>query len=161
MNVKAIDGHSHQQTDARPPYARSPKRMRRREGFGHRDERLYALRDALRAAKQGDFSVRLPADGAGEAVMGEVALAFNALIEQNEALVNELRRVVRNVGSDGNTSERASLPAGGSWAVAIDSVNSLVEKMAWPISETDRNQGRAERSRRASCRCRSRNRHRS
>ena len=58
-------------------YAHRP-RMRRRDSFEHRDERLRALRDALRAAKLGDFSVRLPTDGAAEGVMGEVALAFNA-----------------------------------------------------------------------------------
>ena len=70
-----------------------------------------------------------------EGVMGEVALAFNALIEENDALVHELRRVNRSVGFEGKTTERASLDAGGSWAVAVDSVNSLVEKMAWPVSE--------------------------
>jgi signal transduction histidine kinase/HAMP domain-containing protein/ActR/RegA family two-component response regulator len=68
-------------------------------------------------------------------VIGEVALAFNALIEQNDALVNELRRVDRSVGFEGKTMERASLAAGGSWTVAVDSVNSLVEKMAWPVRE--------------------------
>jgi HAMP domain-containing protein len=49
--------------------------------------------------------------------------------------VHELRRVERSVGFEGKTTERASLDAGGSWAVAVDSVNSLVEKMAWPVSE--------------------------
>jgi HAMP domain-containing protein/GAF domain-containing protein len=67
--------------------------------------------------------------------MGEVALAFNAFIEENDALVSELRRVDRRVGSEGKTTERASLAAGGSWAVAVDAVNSLIEKMAWPVSE--------------------------
>jgi len=135
MNVKPTDVHSHEETAAHPRYAPSPKRMRRRDSFEHRDERLHALRDALRAAKQGDFSVRLPTDGAAEGVMGEVALAFNAFIEQNDALVNELRRVDRSVGFEGKTTDRASLAAGGSWAVAVDSVNSLVEKMDWPVSE--------------------------
>jgi len=67
--------------------------------------------------------------------MGEVALAFNAFIEQNEALVSELRRLDRSVAHDGRTTDRASLPAGGAWADGVASVNSLVEKMAWPISE--------------------------
>ena len=67
--------------------------------------------------------------------MGEVALAFNALIEKNGALVNELRRVDRSVALEGKTTERASLAAGGSWALAVDAVNSLVERMAWPLSE--------------------------
>jgi len=67
--------------------------------------------------------------------MGELALAFNALIEQNDALVSELRRVDRTVGFEGKTTERGALAAGGSWAAAVGSVNSLVAKMAWPISE--------------------------
>src|SRR4029450_8352573 len=36
---------------------------------------------------------------------------------------------------EGQTMERASLAAGGSWAAAVDSINSLVEKMACPTSE--------------------------
>src|SRR5262245_4903583 len=135
MNVKPTDGHSHGETVAHSPYAPSPKRMRMRDAFDHRDEGLLALRDALRAARQGDLSVRLPTDGAADGVMREVALGFNALIEQNDALVSELRRLDRSVGFEGNTAERASLAAGGSWAVAVDAVNSLVEKMAWPICE--------------------------
>jgi len=108
--------------------------VRTRDSFDHRDERLLALRDALRAGKQGDFSIRLPTDG-DPGVIGEIALAFNAFIEQNDALVSELRRVERSVGLEGNTTGRASLAGGGSWAVAAESVNSLIEKMAWPISE--------------------------
>lgn len=61
--------------------------------------------------------------------------AIPSLIEENDALVSEFRRVDRSVGFEGKTTERASLAAGGSWAVAVDSVNSLVEKMAWPVSE--------------------------
>src|SRR4051812_19079433 len=109
--------------------------MRRKGSLEHVDERLHALRDALRAARHGDFSVRLPTDGAAAGAMDEVALAFNAFIEENDALVSEFRRVNRTVGFEGKTTERAFLAAGGSWAVAVDSINSLIEKMAWPISE--------------------------
>ncbi|HEY7957992.1 MAG TPA: hypothetical protein VII38_21970, partial [Polyangia bacterium] len=43
-----------------------PKRMRRRDAQLERlEERLRSVRDALRAARQGDFSVRLPTDGGG------------------------------------------------------------------------------------------------
>jgi len=132
MNVKLTDVHSH---NARSPDAPSPKRMRRADSFEQAGEHLLAVRDALRAARQGDFSVRLPTDGGAEGLMGEVALAFNAFIEQNDALVSELRRLDRSVAFEGKTTERASLAATGAWAVAVDSVNSLVEKMAWPISE--------------------------
>jgi hypothetical protein len=37
----------------RSPYASSPKRIRRADAFEHRDEHLLAVRDALRAARQG------------------------------------------------------------------------------------------------------------
>src|SRR5262245_3749874 len=96
--------HPHRETEAHPRHAPSSRRMRRRDSFEHLDERLRALRDALRTAKQGDFSARLPTDGGADGVMGEVALAFNALIEVNDALVSELRRVDRSVGVEGRTT---------------------------------------------------------
>src|SRR5262245_42328772 len=102
----------------------SPKRPHRRHATTPRraDERLVALRDALRAARQGDFSVRLPAERAGAGVLAEVMLEFNALVERNDDLVCELDRVARSVGERGNTEERASLPSAGlAWSVAVSS----------------------------------------
>jgi HAMP domain-containing protein len=100
------------------------------------ERRLHSLRDALRAARQGDFSVRLPLGSIQDGIMEEVVLAFNALVDENDALVRELDRVGRAVGLEGKTTERACLgPVAGSWALAVGSVNSLVEKMAWPVSE--------------------------
>src|SRR4030095_380300 len=98
MNVKLTDVHSH---NARSPYAPSPKRMRGADSLEHAAEHLLAVRDALRAARQGDFSIRLPTDGGAAGLMGEVALAFNAFIEQNDALVSELRRLDRSVAFEG------------------------------------------------------------
>ena len=131
--MERANGHPQQKT-SHPPYAHAPRRTHGRDSIEHLEGRLDALRDALRAAQQGDFSVRLATDGTSDGVMGEIALAFNALIDKNDALVTELRRVDRSVGSEGKTADRASFAAGGSWAVAVDSVNSLVEKMAWPVS---------------------------
>src|SRR4051812_41359238 len=80
----------------------SRERSQRRAAYAEwLEERLRSLRDALRAARQGDFSVRLPTNGTGDGVLGEVALAFNALVEENEALVEELDRVSRVVGMEG------------------------------------------------------------
>jgi HAMP domain-containing protein/signal transduction histidine kinase/ActR/RegA family two-component response regulator len=130
-------------TDVQPPNEkeparRSPKgeRKRRRSAF---EERLRALRDALRAARQGDFTVRLPVDGGGDGVLDEVALAFNALLEENEALAEELDRIAHTVGTEGQVSEHASLGAvGGGWAAAIDSTNALIDAMAFPVTEATR-----------------------
>ena len=99
---------------------------------------MRTLRDVLRAARQGDLSVRLPTNGDGS-VFGEVALAFNALIAQNEALVAELDRVSRRAGAEGQITDRASLgPVAGAWSAAIGSLNSLVESMAFPQMEAAR-----------------------
>ncbi len=87
-------------------------------------DRLRSLLAVLRAARQGDFSVRLPpvADG----LFGEVALAFNSLIEENQRLVYEVDRVSRAVALDGELTAQASLgPVGGSWATAVESLNTL------------------------------------
>ena len=43
--------------------------------------------------------------------MAEVALAFNALVERNAALLHELERVWHAVGQEGRTSDHASIGA--------------------------------------------------
>jgi signal transduction histidine kinase/HAMP domain-containing protein/CheY-like chemotaxis protein len=116
----------------------SPSPGRRGKNGGHRhDDSLRALRDALRAAHRGDFSVRLHV---GEGLFGEVAQAFNDVADQNQGLARELDRVAHAVGRDGRLADRASLRAGrGTWAAgAVESVNALVDAMAFPITEATR-----------------------
>src|SRR5688572_2586717 len=85
----------------------SRRRLARHDGRSqHLDEPLRSLGDALRAVTQGDFTVRLPTDGDG--LLGEISLAFNALVERNDGLVRELDRLDRAVGIEGKTAERAS-----------------------------------------------------
>jgi signal transduction histidine kinase/HAMP domain-containing protein/CheY-like chemotaxis protein len=122
-----------------PPTANGRGAQRRRAPDREFEERLRSLRDALRMARQGDLSIRLPTDGASDAPFGEVALAFNSLIEENAALVGELDRVCRTVGLEGEISERASLgPVSGAWAAAVASLNTLIESMAYPTTEATR-----------------------
>src|SRR5215471_4529613 len=129
----------HEQPDEQQERRRPSPRPRRDAYVEHVEERLRMLRDGLRAARQGDLSVRLPTNGGDEGVFGEVALAFNSLIAQNEALVGELDRVSRRAGAEGQIAERASLgPVTGAWSAAIGSVNSLVESMAFPQIEAAR-----------------------
>ncbi len=49
---------------------------------------LRLLLDALRTAKQGDFSIRLEVEKDG--LMGEIAEAFNEVISLNENMANEI-----------------------------------------------------------------------
>jgi HAMP domain-containing protein len=98
-----------------------------------------SLRDALRAVRNGDFSVRLPADAGVPGVMAETALAFNSLVEQNAAFVGELDRIATRVGAEGVVTARASLgPTSGAWLAAVESINSLIESLAFPAVEATR-----------------------
>jgi signal transduction histidine kinase/HAMP domain-containing protein/ActR/RegA family two-component response regulator len=93
------------------------------------------LRDALRAAGQGDFSVRLPTRRSDDDSYDEVALAFNALLAQFQSYLHELDRVSTQVAAEGEIAVRASLGAvSGGWATAVDATNTLIESMAGPTS---------------------------
>jgi methyl-accepting chemotaxis protein len=97
-------------------------------------ERLLA---ALRAAKNGDFSIRLSA--ATDSGMGEVAVAFNELAERHENFALELQGVNRVIEREGRMTERASLPgASGSWAEATEAVNGMIDNLARPTTEVAR-----------------------
>ncbi len=101
------------------------------------DQRLQPLLESLRAARQGEFSNRLPALPAG--VLSEIHAAFNDMIALNEAMADEMVRIARIVGREGRMTERATLPgAVGSWANSKDSLNSLIEDLARPTTEVAR-----------------------
>ncbi|MDQ5848458.1 MAG: HAMP domain-containing protein, partial [Pseudomonadota bacterium] len=95
------------------------------------------LLKALRSFRRGDFSVRMPMNLTG--IDGEIAQAFNDVVELNEALASEFTRVGEQVGKEGLTGQRASLAgAAGSWAECVESVNTLIGDMAYPVTEVAR-----------------------
>ena len=92
---------------------------------------------ALRAFRKGNFSVRLPIDLTG--LDGEIADAFNDVVELNERMSKEIERLSHIVGKQGKIGHRAKLPnATGSWAANIDLVNDLIGDMAQPTGEMAR-----------------------
>jgi signal transduction histidine kinase/CheY-like chemotaxis protein len=92
---------------------------------------------ALRAFRKGNFSVRLPMDLTG--LDGEIADAFNDVVELNERLSREIERLNHVVGKQGKIGHRAQLPnATGSWAANIDMVNDLIGDMVQPTGEMAR-----------------------
>src|ERR1700754_3073105 len=92
---------------------------------------------ALRLLRRGDFSVRLPLDLSG--VDGEIACAFNEVVELNDAMTRDFERVSEMVGREGMISERVHVHgATGSWAHCVDSINRLVGDMSYPVSEVAR-----------------------
>ncbi len=101
------------------------------------EESALALRDALRAAREGDFSVRLPTRRRG--VAGELAGEFNALVATNDRMARELVRITRIIGREGRMTERATLHgAAGAWATSIASTNSLIDDLVRPTTEVAR-----------------------
>src|SRR5262249_33791848 len=107
--------HPHREHSWRQSSTETGIRRRKRESQPeHAELRLLALRDALRAAKQGDFSVRLDEEEGDDPYVAELVRDFNALVGRNEQLVRELDRIVRVVTGEGNVEERVSLgPATG------------------------------------------------
>ena len=95
------------------------------------------LLEVLAKLKVGDFTARMPLEWTG--VAGKVADSLNDVIIANESLENELARVSRVVGKEGELSQRAVRggPAHG-WAGSLESVNSLIDALVRPTSEMQR-----------------------
>src|SRR5213592_5832 len=107
---------------------------RSRNGADAIDSKV-ALR-VLASVQRGDFSVRMPTDWSGSA--GKVAAAINDIIESNQRVEREIRRLSRNVGKEGQVKRAAVGHSGGAWASTLDAVNDLVEDLARPNTEIAR-----------------------
>src|SRR3954462_9468093 len=95
------------------------------------------LLKALRQFKRGDFTVRMPLNMTG--IDGEIAHAFNDVVELEEAKAAEIARVAELVGKEGQFNHRMTLPAAtGAWADVIDSMNTLVSEVMYPMHEVAR-----------------------
>src|SRR6266851_9286701 len=90
----------------------------------------------LGAVQRGDFSARMPASWSGSA--GKVSSALNDLIESNQRLEREIRRMSRHVGKEGQVRRAGVGHADGAWATTLDAVNDLVEDLARPNTEIAR-----------------------
>src|SRR5229473_5710686 len=90
----------------------------------------------LTAVKRGDFSARMPSTWTGNA--GKVASSLNDIIESNQRLEREIRRLSKRVGKEGQVKRAGLGDAGGVWASTLDSVNDLIEDLVRPNSEMAR-----------------------
>src|SRR3989440_3759069 len=92
---------------------------------------------ALRSVRNGDFKVRLPLDSTG--IAGDIAQAFNDMVDLNERMARELARITVVVGREGRVGQRTSLgPVNGSWAGCVDSINTLIDDLTKPTTEVNR-----------------------
>src|SRR5438552_3670983 len=100
-------------------------------------EALKQLLEALQAARDGDFTIRLPGRKGG--VLGQIEAMYNDVVEMNARMAKELVRVGRVIGREGRMTERASLgAAAGSWGTSIDSINALIDDLVRPTTEVAR-----------------------
>ncbi len=103
---------------------------------------LMPLLEALRAVRRGDFTVRLAASSDNE-MIDALALAFNDVVSLNARLSEEMVRVERVVGREGQMTERASLgPIGegvnGGWSQKMNAFNALIGDLVQPTTEVAR-----------------------
>src|SRR5207245_5412191 len=102
---------------------------------GGDEARLRQVLEALMAAQDGQFAVRLPFTR-GTGLMAEIARTFNHVVGSNEALTTELVRLERVVRREGRMTERASLgEVKGSWKTSVDSINALIGDLVQPRTE--------------------------
>src|SRR5712672_3040796 len=94
------------------------------------------LLNALVAFKNGDFSVRLPADRTG--VGGKIYDALNDIFQQNEQMTEEFGRISNARGKEGPITQRAGSIAKGGYAACVESVNSLITDLVQPSTEVAR-----------------------
>jgi signal transduction histidine kinase/CheY-like chemotaxis protein/HAMP domain-containing protein len=96
-----------------------------------------ALLAALTALKNGDFSVRMPANWSGMA--GKIAATLNDIIEMNQQMTEGITDVSRVVGREGQLTQRVPVHhMVGGWAGTIKSVNTLIDDLVLPTTEMTR-----------------------
>jgi HAMP domain-containing protein len=95
---------------------------------------------AITAFRDGDFSVRLPADWTG--TDARIAEAFNQALAHDERISREVGRLSASVGKEGRLKQRMSLPGAiGGWATTVDSLNTLIDDLVRPTTEIARTIG--------------------
>ncbi|HEV8002469.1 MAG TPA: HAMP domain-containing protein, partial [Planctomycetaceae bacterium] len=95
---------------------------------------------AMMAFRDGDFSVRLPADWPG--IDGRIAEAFNQSLAHEGRISREIARLSVTVGKEGRLKQRMTLPgAVGGWAEKVDSINALLDDLVRPTTEVARTIG--------------------
>jgi HAMP domain-containing protein/CheY-like chemotaxis protein/GAF domain-containing protein len=106
-------------------------------GSAEVDEALERLAEALEAAADGDFTLRLP--GRRRDAVGRLEAAFNRLADNNVRLTDEIVRTATRVGKEGRMTERARLEGmEGDYGRRLTAWNQLIDDLARPTTEIAR-----------------------
>ncbi|WP_341732512.1 HAMP domain-containing protein [Microcoleus sp. EPA2] len=84
---------------------------------------------ALAAVRDGDFSVRLPADRG----LGEIATVFNEMVTVNEKFADEVERISQAVTEAGKVPKKTVIKEfKGAWVNSLDAVNLTLNSLIVP-----------------------------
>ena len=104
------------------------------------EARSQQLLEAVRALRDGDFSVRLPVGWVG--ADGQIAEAFNQALAHQDRITREVTRLSSAVGKEGRLKQRMSVPGAiGGWAANVDSLNTLLDDLVRPTTDVARTIG--------------------
>lgn len=110
-------------------------KARTRQPRNNNKAQLQTITKALQAAKNGDFSVRLPENND----FAEVALAFNELMQQQQNFADDIAKIAQKVGEEGKLDERMALKTTkGSWAKSAQAIEKLIDNLVKPMTEAQR-----------------------
>jgi HAMP domain-containing protein/signal transduction histidine kinase/CheY-like chemotaxis protein len=116
---------------------RPPPIKLRRKTLSRADQQLRELLKTLNVVKDGNFSVRMPVYEDG--TLADISQTLNDIIGLNEKMANELVRVRKTVGQEGQMQERVSIgPVQGAWGTSVNSVNLLIGDLVQPTTEVAR-----------------------
>src|SRR5499427_8496461 len=92
---------------------------------------------AMLSFRDGDFSVRMPANLVG--LEGKIADAFNDIVTFSDRRARETVRVSKLVGKEGKLKQRMNVQEGlGGWADEVSAINTLIDDLVWPTTEVTR-----------------------
>src|SRR5215475_2737505 len=92
---------------------------------------------AMLSFRDGDFSVRMPANLVG--LEGKIADAFNDIVTFSDRRAKETVRVSKLVGKEGKLKQRMNVLEGlGGWADEVSAINTLIDDLVWPTTEVTR-----------------------
>jgi methyl-accepting chemotaxis protein len=95
------------------------------------DVQLQPLLEALKAARNGDFTVRLPVEKNG---LGEIASVFNEWVSLNQNVANEVVHLASEIGKEGKLGSQAVVKgAKGSWKEILDNLNRMSANLSQQI----------------------------
>ncbi|MFL5551233.1 MAG: HAMP domain-containing protein [Gemmatimonadaceae bacterium] len=98
---------------------------------------LRVLLGAMRELRDGEFNVRIPISE--DPLLAEIADAFNDVAKLNERLCDEMVRISKTIGRQGQMNDRASIgEVTGGWRSTVGAVNTLITDLASPTTEVAR-----------------------